>query len=91
MMNNALDLNKHLIKNPSATFFMKVDGNGLPDASIYNGDLLVVDKSIEPYDGCIAVCYIDGEFALKRIITEEGKTQHEFMVWGVVRYSIRTH
>lgn len=90
-MDNALDLNKHLIKNPSATFFMQVEGNGLPEASIGNGDLLVVDKSVDPYDGCIAVCYIGGEFALKRIILEEGKTQNEFMVWGVVRYSIKKH
>lgn len=88
-MENTLDLNKHLVRNPSATFFMQVEGAGLFDASICNGDLLVVDKSVEPYNGCIAVCNIDGEFILQRINMEDGNDYNDFTVWGVVRYSIK--
>ena len=62
----SLDLNKELIKNPASTFYARVSGLSMIDEGINDGDLLVIDKSIEPFDGCLAVCYIDGEFTLKR-------------------------
>ena len=62
----SLDLNRELIKNPASTFYARVSGLSMIDEGINDGDLLVIDKSIDPYDGCLAVCYIDGEFTLKR-------------------------
>lgn len=63
----AIDLNRDLIKHPSSTFYGRVKGESMKNAGINDGDLLVIDKSIEPADGKIAVCSIDGEFTLKRI------------------------
>lgn len=62
-----IDLNKELIRNPSSTFFARVSGDSMIDFSIDDGDLLIVDKSLELFDNCIAVCMIDGEFTLKRV------------------------
>ena len=68
----SIDLNKVLIKNPSATFYGRVKGNSMINAGINDGDLLVIDKSMEPKNGKIAVCFIDGEFTIKRIKIEKG-------------------
>src|SRR5690554_3855287 len=57
-----IDLNKHLIKNPSTTFYGRVKGDSMKDAGIHDGDLLIIDKSLEPTNNKIAVCFIDGEF-----------------------------
>ena len=54
----SIDLNKHLVKHPSSTFYGRVKGDSLKDAGITNGDLLIIDKSLEPQNGKIAVCYI---------------------------------
>ena len=64
---NGIDLNRELVKNPSSTFFGRARGSSMEGAGIYDGDLLVIDKSLEPYEGAVAVCFIDGEFTLKRI------------------------
>jgi len=66
-----IDLNKHLIKNPSTTFYGKVRENSMIDAGIHDGDLLIIDKSLEPTNNKIAVCFIDGEFTVKRIKIEK--------------------
>ena len=63
----SIDLNKHLIKHPSATFYARAKGDSMKDAGIFDGDLLIVDKSIDPADGKIAICYVNGEFTVKRI------------------------
>lgn len=63
----AIDLNEHLIKHPSATFYGRVQGNSLTLAGIDDGDLLIIDRSVEVHHGQIAVCYIDGNFTAKRI------------------------
>lgn len=100
-----LDLNKELIKNPSSTFFARVSGESMIDDGVDDGDLLVIDKSVKPYDGAMAVCYIDGEFTLKRVkIEKESVTlmpanskfksvkidkESDFLIWGVVRYLIK--
>lgn len=99
-----LDLNKELIKNPSSTFYARVKGWSMKDEGINDGDILVIDKSLEPKDGTLAVCYIDGEFTLKRIKIEKDKlllmpankafkpivvsSENEFIVWGIVTYVI---
>ena len=49
-------------ENPAATFYARVSGNSMINDGIGDGDILVVDKSVDPYDGCIAICYLDGEF-----------------------------
>lgn len=100
-----LDLNKELIKNPAATFYARVKGVSMIDDGIDDGDLIVIDKSIEPYNGCLAVCYIDGEFTIKRfekhsdhcLLVPANKdyrpikitADNEFIIWGVVTYVIK--
>jgi len=95
-----LDLNKHLIKNPAATFFVRVTGDSMEGAGIHHGDLLVVDRSIEPRDKSIVIAVINGELTVKRIkikgkkvaLEPENKNypvqeiaeDTEFEVWGVV-------
>ena len=100
-----LDLNRELIKNPASTFYARVSGLSMVDEGIHDGDLLVIDKSIEPYDGCLAVCFIDGEFTLKRfekhkefgLLVPANKdfkpikvtADNDFCIWGVVTYLIK--
>ena len=102
----SIDLNKHLIKHPSATFYGRVKGESMKDAGIHDGHLLVIDKSIEPIDGKIAVCYIDGEFTLKRIkLNKKGlwlmpanekyepikvEEHNDLKIWGVVTHVIKS-
>ena len=94
-----LDLNRYLIKNPAATFFVRVTGDSMEGAGIHHGDLLVVDRSIEPRDKSIVIAVINGELTVKRIrirkskITLEPENVNyrahqitediEFEVWGV--------
>ena len=101
----SIDLNKHLIKHPSATFYGRVKGNSLKNAGIDNGDLLVIDRIIEPANGKIAVCFIDGEFTAKRIkitkkevwlIPENENYQpilvtedSNLLIWGIVTHVIK--
>lgn len=72
---NGIDLNRELVKNPSSTFFGRARGSSMEGAGIFDGDLLVIDKSLEPYEGAVAVCFIDGEFTLKRIHFERDGVQ----------------
>lgn len=97
---DALDLNRHLVKNPAATFFVRVTGDSMINAGIHHGDLLVVDRSLEPRDKNVVIAVVDGELTVKRIrinrrkITLAPENQHyspqeiagesEFQVWGVV-------
>src|SRR5262245_2382255 len=62
-----LDLNELIIKHPEATFFVKVEGDSMRDAGILSGDILVVDRSLEPSHGKIVVAILNGEFTVKRI------------------------
>jgi len=100
-----IDLNKHLIKNPSTTFYGRVRGDSMIDAGIHDGDLLIIDKSLEPTNNKIAVCFIDGEFTVKRISIEkdvvwliaENKDyepikvtkDNDFVIWGIVTNVIK--
>lgn len=103
----SIDLNRELIKHPASTFYARVEGDSMKDAGIENGDLLVIDKSLEPADGKIAVCCIDNEFTLKRIrIKEDGiyllpansnyrpikvTEVNDFMIWGILTYAIKAY
>lgn len=66
-LTETIDLNKDLIRNPAATFYGRVVGDSMTGEGIHEGDILIIDKSLEPQDGDLAVCCLDGEFTLKRI------------------------
>ena len=68
-----LDLNKYLVKNPPATFFVRVAGDSMIDAGIFPNDILIVDKSIEVKNNDIIIAVVNGEFTVKRFINN-GKT-----------------
>jgi DNA polymerase V len=74
-----IDLNEFLIKNPTATFFVRVEGTSMIDAGIHPGDILIVDKSLDPSPNnfmitvAVAVAVVGGEFLVKRLITECGE------------------
>ena len=67
-----LDLVKLLVRHSASTFFFRVDGVSMVDADMDEGDILIVDKALEPYNGCKAVCYIDGEYTVKKVELHEG-------------------
>jgi DNA polymerase V len=96
----SLDLNKFLIKNSAATYFVRVSGDSMLGAGIHSGDLLVVDRSIEPADKKIVIANINGQMTVKRLRIKKGKLFLEsensgyppqavgadcaFEIWGVV-------
>lgn len=104
--NEGIDLNRELIKHPASTFCARVAGNSMRDSGIDDGDLLIIDKAITPRDGSIAVCFVDGEFTLKRIsIRHNGvwlvpsNPQYpelqvtegsNFQIWGIVSYVVKS-
>ena len=67
-----LDLIKLLVRHKASTFFFRVDGVSMVDADMDEGDIIIVDRAVEPYNGCKAVCFIDGEYTVKRIESGEG-------------------
>ena len=66
-MHSKINLNDLLIKNPSATYYVRVNGDSMLGVGILSGDLLIVDRSIEVTNNCIVVAHLDGEFTVKRI------------------------
>ncbi|HEX2900111.1 MAG TPA: translesion error-prone DNA polymerase V autoproteolytic subunit [Bacteroidia bacterium] len=102
-----IDLNRELVRHPACTFFARVKGVSMRDAGIGDGDLLVIDKSLAATDGRVAVCFIDGEFTVKRIKIMGKETwlmpaneaysplkitdANDFRIWGVVTHSIKAH
>jgi DNA polymerase V len=95
-----LDLNELCVKQPAATFFVRVEGESMLGAGIHPNDILVVDRSIEPVPGRIVVCALNGELTVKRLDCENDQWKlkaenpdypdielHEeldMIVWGVV-------
>ena len=69
-MSDSIDLNQELIRHPATTFYARAVGDSMKGCGIDNGDLLVIDKAIEPQEGDIVVAYIDGEFTLKKVRLE---------------------
>lgn len=61
------DLKSLVVRHPAATFYFVVDGCSMVDAGMDDGDIIVVDKSLEPYDGCKAICYLDGGYTVKKV------------------------
>ena len=68
-----LDLIKLLVKHKASTFFFRISGVSMVDAALDEGDIIIVDRAIDPYNNCKAVCYIDGEYTVKRVEMSEGK------------------
>ena len=66
-INESIDLNRDLIRHPTATFYARVVGDSMAHEGIEEGDILVVDRALEPINGDLAVCCLDGEFTLKRL------------------------
>ena len=62
-----LDLIRLLVRHRASTFFFRVDGVSMVDAGMDEGDIIIVDRSVDPYNNCKAVCYIDGEYTVKRV------------------------
>ena len=104
-MERGIDLNEQLIRNKPATYFMRVSGDSMANAGIYNGDIVIVDRSIKPINGKIVIAVIDGEMLIRRLektinrirlIPETPKLSpidvsefNDFKIWGVVTYIIR--
>ncbi len=99
-----LDLNEHLIKHPAATFYVYARGNSMINAGIYDGDLMIVDRSLDPALRSIVIAVIDGEFTVKRISRINKRlylipdnsdykpikitSDMNFEIWGVVTHTI---
>ena len=62
-----LDLIKLLVRHKASTFFFRISGVSMVDAAMDEGDIIIVDRAIDPYNGCKAVCFIDGEYTVKRV------------------------
>lgn len=100
-----ISLDRELVKNKDATFYARVYGESMIGAGLDDGDLLVIDRSLNPENGKIAICMIDGEFTVKRIKKNKGKLyllpenkkykaielkeENELIIWGVVEYVIK--
>ena len=105
-LDKKLDLNEHLIKHPAATFFVKVKGDSMIKVGIHSGDILVVDRSLEPRDKKIVIAVLNGEFTVKRVrkmkdklylvsenddyVPIEIKDGADFEIWGVVVHVIHS-
>lgn len=101
-----LDLNEYLVRHPAATFFVRVVGDSMQGAGIESGDLLVVDRALEPAGGRIVVAAVAGELTVKRLVERGGSLwlmpanpafapldvtgDESFEVWGVVAAVVRT-
>ena len=104
-LEESLDLNTLVIDNPSATFFVRVAGESMREIGITDGDILVVDRSIESWENRIVVAVIDSEFTIKRFTKRNGTVvleaenpdypsiriteEMDFSVWGVVCWTLK--
>lgn len=99
-----LDLHRHLVRNEAATFFLRAHGESMLGAGIHDGDLLVVDRSMEAGNRKVVIAALEGELTVKRLLRREGRvllapenpqfspvdiTENEFVhIWGVVTYVV---
>jgi DNA polymerase V len=100
-----ISLDNVLVKNKEATFYAKASGNSMTGAGIDDGDILVIDRSLEPQNNKVAICFIDGEFTVKRIKLENEEVylmpenpnykpikislENDLIIWGIVTYVIK--
>ena len=101
-----ISLDHVLVKNREATFYAKASGTSMTGAGIGDGDIMIIDRSIEPQNNKIAVCFIDGEFTVKRIKVEKDcvylmpenaafqpikvTDENLLVIWGIVTYVIKS-
>jgi DNA polymerase V len=102
-----LSLDEHLIQHRESTFLMRVAGESMRGFGIFDGDLLVVDRSLPATDNCVVIATVDGEFTVKKLVhTSEGKVlrashpdyhdilikpEQDFSIWGVVTWNVHKH
>jgi len=100
-----ISLDQMVVKHKEATFYARVKGNSMTEAGINDGDILVIDRSLEPHDNKVAVCYIDGEFTVKRIKKDKDcvwlmpenpnfapikvTEENELIIWGIVTHVLK--
>lgn len=100
-----LSLDEELVKNKEATFYARVSGQSMIGAGLDDNDLLVIDRSLEPENNKIAVCFLDGEFTVKRLRVDKGEVwlqpenpdypiikiteDNDFVIWGIVTNVIK--
>ncbi len=99
-----LSLDEHLVQHRESTFFMRVAGHSMRELGIFDGDLLVVDRSVPAAHGSVVVAVVDGEFTVKQLLyTAQGKVlraahpdypeivikpEQDFSIWGVVQWNV---
>lgn len=100
-----ISIDQEVVKNEEATFYARVAGQSMQGAGLDDGDLLVIDRSKEPEDNAIAVCFVDGEFTVKRLKVEAAciylmpenpnyspikvTEDNQLIIWGVVTYVVK--
>lgn len=103
-MEERLDLHRYLVRNPAATFFLRAQGESMINAGIFDGDLLIVDRSVEAGNNRVVIAALDGELTVKRLVRRRGHvllapenpdypeidiTEREYVhIWGVVTHAI---
>lgn len=106
-ISESIDLNREIVRHPAATFYGRVAGDSMIEEGIEPGDILVIDRSLEPEDGDLAVCCLEGEFTLKRIRLAVNSVwlipsneafdpilvtpDQRFEIWGVVTHTIKNN
>lgn len=102
----SIDLNQQYVQHPAATFYVRVQGHSMKDAGIHSGDMLIVDRSLEPKSGSIVIAVVNGELTVKRLILENQqvwlrpenadyeplliKEEMDLHIWGVVAHVIHS-
>ena len=100
-----LSLDNELVKNKETTFYARVSGQSMIGAGLDDNDLLVIDRSLEPLNNKIAVCFLDGEFTVKRLKVDKDEVwlkpenpnypiikitnENDFIIWGIVTNVIK--
>ena len=100
-----ISLDNELVKNQESTFYAKVSGDSMENAGLSDGDMIIIDRSINPENNKIAVCFLDGEFTVKRIVKKNGRLflkpenknykeieisdENELVICGIVTYVIK--
>jgi DNA polymerase V len=101
-----ISLDKELVRNIESTFYARVSGESMEGAGLSDGDLIIIDRSLNPDNNKIAVCFVDGEFTVKRIVKKSNKIYlkpenkkykmieisegSELLIWGIVTYVIKS-